>query len=271
MKIDLHIHTSASDGTWSADTLIQKIKNAGIRIFAVTDHDTTGNTIAASKLAEKNNLTAISGVEIFTMYNNLNYHILGYGIDINCEELKNTLTSNRNATNEIGIRHITLFKKHGYNVSLEEYNNYKHPVNRGGWRALNYVIEKEVCQNYKEYFALLKEKGNPFYNTDYASPQTAISSIKKAGGIPILAHPGAEFCKKDYKSVISIMLGMGLKGIECFHPENNPEVTGYCLDLCRKNKLSITGGSDCHGEFVKERALGKPEIWKKQISLENII
>ena len=112
---------------------------------------------------------------------------------------------------------------------------------------------------------------NPFYNTDYASPEIVISAVIKAGGIPVLAHPGTKFYNNDYRVTIDFMLVKGIKGIECFHPENCEEVTGYCIDFCKKNKLYITGGSDSHGDFVKERILGKPEIWLDQIEVGSMI
>jgi predicted metal-dependent phosphoesterase TrpH len=103
------------------------------------------------------------------------------------------------------------------------------------------------------------------------SPEFAISSIIKSGGIPILAHPGATVYSDDYKTIVEIMFKKGIKGIECFHPENNVEITDYCVDFSKKNKLYITGGSDCHGDFLEARLLGKPEIWKNQIKIGNLL
>jgi predicted metal-dependent phosphoesterase TrpH len=91
MKIDLHIHTSASDGTWSPEVLIQNVTKAGIKIFSVTDHDTVKNIAAVSDLAIGTNLTFIRGVEINTSNKGQFFHILGYSIDTENERLNNIL------------------------------------------------------------------------------------------------------------------------------------------------------------------------------------
>jgi len=94
-----------------------------------------------------------------------------------------------------------------------------------------------------------------------------LSSIKNTGGITVLAHPGAGIYLSDYNKVVPAALDLGVEGIECYHPENRLEVTEYCLEICKKNNLYITGGSDCHGDFVKERRLGKPDVYLDQLAL----
>jgi predicted metal-dependent phosphoesterase TrpH len=101
-------------------------------------------------------------------------------------------------------------------------------------------------------------------------PEAAISCVKEAGSIPVLAHPGSGLYGNDYKKTVSAVLEMGIDGLECYHPENSPEVTKYCLEICKKNNLYITGGSDCHGEFVKERRLGKPDIDLSYLKIWNL-
>ena len=98
-------------------------------------------------------------------------------------------------------------------------------------------------------------------------PETAISSIKEAGGITVLAHPGSGVYGSDFNKIVAAAVNMGVEGIECYHPENRPEVTESCLEICKKNGLFITGGSDCHGDFVRERRLGKPDIGLDQLFL----
>ena len=267
MKVDLHLHTNASDGTWSSKDLIQNIIDSGIGILSVTDHDSVENVEAASSLARKEGLTFFKGVEINTFKKGQAFHILGYNIDTNDETLNNTLLINRNFLEERNEESIAVLSEKGHPVSRDEYIVYQNNPGRGGWKALNYSIDKGLCQNYKEFFSLFGENRELLTIDGFVKPETAISSIKNAGGITVLAHPGAAIYGSDYNKVVPAALDLGVEGIECYHPENRPEVTEYCLEICKNNGLYITGGSDCHGDFVKERRLGKPDIDLSQLLL----
>ena len=269
MKIDLHMHSSASDGTWSPEALIQNVINAGIEIFSVTDHDTVENIAAVSDLAIGTNLTFIRGVEINTSNGGHIFHILGYNIDTENERLNNVLSRNRAFIERKNGDSMAILMKMGHPVSPDEYYKYKNHPERGGWKALNYAIDKGLCQTYKEFFNLFDGKKDFFKINVDVKPEAAISCVKQSGGIPVLAHPGSGLYGNDYKKTVSAVLEMGIDGLECYHPENDPEVTEYCLEICKKNSLYITGGSDCHGEFVKERRLGKPDIDLSHLKIWN--
>jgi len=270
MKIDLHIHTSASDGTWSPEALIQNVIHARIQIFSVTDHDTVENIAAVSDLAIGTNLTFIRGVEIDTYNEGQIFHILGYNIDTENERLNNVLLKNRAFIERKNRDSMAILMKMGHPVSPDEYCKYKNHPERGGWKALNYAIDKGLCQTYKEFFDLFDGKKDFFTMNVDVKPEAAISCVKQAGGIPVLAHPGSGLYGNDFKKTVSAVLEMGIDGLECHHPENSPEVTEYCREICKKNNLYITGGSDCHGEFVKERRLGKPDIDLSHLKIWNL-
>ncbi|TYP58524.1 PHP domain-containing protein [Thermosediminibacter litoriperuensis] len=270
IKVDLHIHTTASDGTWRPKTLLKKLLSAGIKLFAVTDHDTTENLDETAALAKKHGLKFINGVEVNTTYNNRNYHILGLGIQPENKELQTLLKRNRELMEEKDDESIKYLERKFPIVCFDEYKKYKNNPERGGWKALNYLIDKKLCRSYKDFFNLFNDWGNPFEKLEFASPGEAIKAICMAGGVPVLAHPGASFYDKDYKALIAFMIGEGIRGIECYHPENSPEITRYCLEICKSNNLLVTGGSDCHGEFVAGRCLGTPDIRLSQLKLDGI-
>lgn len=267
MKVDLHLHTSASDGTWSPEALIEKVIQAGIGVFAVTDHDSVENVDIVSNLVKDSNLKFIKGVEINTTENGEILHILGYNIDPANKPLNDILMNNREVMKHRDEKSIKILMDMGYPVFIEEYLTYKNNSERGGWKALNYAIDKGLCQIYKEFFHLFGDNKFQLNIDGCAKPETAISIIKKAGGIPILAHPGAGIYKSSHQEMVSLAIEAGVEGVECFHPENSAETTEYCLELCRRENLYITGGSDCHGTFVKERWLGKPDIELEQLTL----
>jgi 3',5'-nucleoside bisphosphate phosphatase len=271
IKVDLHLHTTASDGTWTPRRLIRNINDAGIRLFAVTDHDTTDNIAEMAMLAGEYELKFIPGVEVNAAWENNNYHILGLGIDMADKELQKLLHHNRKLLENKDLISINYLEKKFPGVSFEEFETYVNNPERGGWKALNYIIDKKLCCNYREFFSLFDKGDNPLEKTGFASPEEVVKTIRSAGGYAILAHPGASFYHKDYKSTTAFMLQAGISGIECFHPENSDEITRYCLELCERNELLVTGGSDCHGEFVVGRCLGKPDIRLSQLHLGKLL
>ena len=267
MKADLHLHTSASDGTWTPEELTENLINAGIGVFAVTDHDSVENVNLTADLVKNTDLRFMKGVEVNTTENGYLFHILGYNIDPENLSLKEVLSVNRNTMNGRDERSIRILKEMGYPVSPDEYRAYVNDPARGGWKALSYAVDKGLCQNHKDFFRLFKENRSQVTIDGCVKPERAISAIKAAGGIPVLAHPGADLYGKSPATIVSMAIERGVEGVECFHPENDDETTQYCLALCRREKLYITGGSDCHGTFVKERRLGKPDIDLDQLSL----
>jgi predicted metal-dependent phosphoesterase TrpH len=271
MKIDLHIHTMASDGTWSPEELVENIKKAEIGIFSVTDHDSTDNVLQTADLAKADDLHFIPGVEINASRQNKYIHILSYGIDIECEALKDVLAANKRFIEEKSMEVILFLGEKGYPVSKDEYRDYINNPARGGWKTFNYLKDKGLCNNHNDFFDLFRDNGNPFENIGYVSPEEAISAVKTAGGMPVLAHPGAKIYTRPHDAIVDLALELGVKGIECYHPENSVEVTQYCREVCKKHNLLITGGSDCHGEFVKERRLGKPDIDLEQLEIEGML
>jgi 3',5'-nucleoside bisphosphate phosphatase len=267
MKADLHLHTCASDGTWRPETLVQNILQTGIKIFAVTDHDSVENIEAASLLAKENGLKFIRGVEISTTENGRIFHVLGYNIDPENRALNEILRLNRNNLEKRNKKSIEKLKEMGHPVSPDEYLLYKNDPERGGWKALNYAIDRGICETYRDFFQLFGDRKAGMSIDGCVTPGAAIEAIKAAGGIPVLAHPGSAIYGNNPPETISMAVELGIKGVECFHPENNAETTEYSVGFCRRKGLYITGGSDCHGTFVKERWLGKPDIELTQLSL----
>ena len=270
IKVDLHLHTTASDGTWGPEKLVANIRNADIGLFAVTDHDSTENLTDVAHLAKEYGLGFINGVEINTTYKGRNYHILGFGINPTNLELQTLLNTNRKLMEEKDDESIEYLERKYPAVSFSEYEAYTNYKERGGWKALNYMIDKQLCSSHKDFFRLFEEWGNPVEKLNFATPGEAIATIHRAGGSSIVAHPGASFYDPDYKALIAFMMGEGITGLECYHPENSREITEYCLEICKLNKLLVTGGSDCHGEFVVGRCLGHPDIRFSQLKLDGI-
>lgn len=272
-KTDLHIHTTASDGCWTPEQLIKELQNKQITTFSITDHDSVENIIQTKDLAEQAKLTFIPGVEISTTYQGRLYHLLGYGIDPKNPQLHQFLIKNRELMDKKDDDSIKILIKEGHCLDFNEYVNYHNDSTRGGWKALNFLIDKGICQDASDFFRRLFHQQHKVPFPIFPEPQEAISVIKKAGGIAVIAHPGGNFGGNLHQ--VNCEIGKTLKqfreleidGIECYHPDHNKEVVCTCREYCQKNDLLITGGSDCHGEFIPRRSLGMPEICLSQLSL----
>lgn len=260
MRADLHIHTTASDGSWSVDKLIQELTSAGIGLFSVTDHDSVANVAEACRQAAQANIGFIPGVEICTTLKGQSFHILGYGIDPEAKPLARILAHNTELMEEVDHASIKKLIADGLAIDYDEYCAYRHDPARGGWKTLSFLIDKGFCRDVSDFFSNLftSERGITF--PEFPSPLKVIEIVKEAGGVPVLAHPGSDFHGPALEQTLDYFAGEQIEGVECFHPGHDAVTTRRAVEWCRKKRLYITGGSDCHGEFVPHRRLGMPPI-----------
>lgn len=277
MRIDLHIHTTASDGCWTPQRLVEEISGARIKTFSVTDHDSTDSIAQTAELACDMGLAFLAGVEISSTLNGSLYHILGYGLDCHNQELGLFLAQNRRLMEKKDDDSIKLLIDQGYSLNFQEYLAYKNDPARGGWKALNYLIDAGLCRDAGDFFRTLFSGDYCVPFPIFPSPAEVIAVIKKAGGIPILAHPGGNFGGDLNKSnhnldqTLEQFLQQGIEGIECYHPSHDGEMTRDCLQWCHRNGLLITGGSDCHGKFIARRKLGCPALTTAELFLGSLM
>ena len=135
-KVDLHLHTIASDGSWTPREAVLAAKKAGLGIMAVTDHDSLGSVAPVMKLAPKEGIEVIAGVEMCSTYEGRCFHILGYGFDCSNPILLAHLAHNRRLLEETDERAIGILSEEGWPVSIKEYRAYVYDPRRGGFKAL---------------------------------------------------------------------------------------------------------------------------------------
>lgn len=272
MRTDLHIHTVASDGTWQPERLVAEIKKEGIGIFAVTDHDATGMVKPTQELAVKAGLCFIPGVEISSTLNGDLYHILAYGIDLDNMKLQKLLENNCRLMNKKDDDSIRMLVQHGYKLDLAKYEAYENDAGRGGWKALNFLIDEGLCRDAGDFFRNLFQEKHQLSFPTFPSPREVIEVILQAGGLPVLAHPGVSLCgKQELEAVLEAFYALGIQGIECYHSLHDADTTERCCAFCREKGLQITGGSDCHGDFIPSRKLGVPHLDDKTLRIERIL
>lgn len=267
MRVDLHIHTTASDGDWNPEQLTEQVKQAGIGLFSVTDHDTVSNLKATAVLAAQAGLAFLPGVEICSTIDDQSFHILGYGVDADNENLIKLLEHNTSLMENVDHESIIRLIEDGFPINPDEYCAYRHDPARGGWKSLNFLIDKGFCKDINDFFTHLFTKERNISFPEFPPPREAITAIKAAGGIPVLAHPGSGFHGSSLEETLDFFAGEDIQGVECYHPCHDESTTIQAVKWCNIRGLLITGGSDCHGGFVKGRCLGQPEIDLNQLNL----
>ncbi len=270
-RVDLHIHTTASDGTWTPAETVAAVRAAGIGLFAVTDHDTAANVVEAGRLAAELGLGFLPGVEISVTLAGHLFHILGYGIDPEGEALQRILAANTALMEEVDHDSIKRLAADGFPIDYGEFCAYDHDPGRGGWKSLSYLIDKGLCTGVGDFFSELFNAKRGIVFPEFPHPAAAIAAIKEAGGVPVLAHPGSEFHGPALEETMDMFAAQDIEGVECFHPCHDAATTKRAVEWCDRHGLLITGGSDCHGGFVPARRLGVPEITLGQLRLGKLL
>ena len=246
MKSDLHLHSTISDGLLTPTELVEKAFEAGIRIMALTDHDSTdglGEAIAAA--GNYKDLTLIPGVELSTDTKNGEIHILGYFIDTKSDGLQQTLKSFRedrlNRAKSMVEKLISL----GYKITWDEVLRVAGSGSVGRPHIAEILAETGQVSSIKAAFDELIGRNGPAYTERRKmDPETAIELILRHSGIPVLAHP-REVDNLD--EILPSLVSSGLKGMETYYGLYSIEERTRFQQLCEKHSLLATGGSDYHG------------------------
>lgn len=269
-RADLHIHSTVSDGTWTPAEVVQNLKKTGIKLFALSDHENTQGIPVIMEELQDEVLSFIPAVEITGLIEKRTFHILGLGIDHTDTKLNELCVQNRYLLAERDEVIASHLEESGLPISSNEYIDYEYDRKRGGWKLLNYLIDRAVCDGSRSFFRLLGEYGPEFSFVNFAKAEEVIQAIKGAGGFPFLAHPGASSYGFPIPEILRLFLERGIAGIECYHPHNTAEITTDCLEFSKRHKLLVSGGSDCHGDFVPTRKLGQPELELSMLNLEGV-
>lgn len=269
-RVDMHIHTDASDGSWNIEQLINKIQAENIKIFSVTDHNTIKNSkeLLLNEQYHLPNTRFILGVELSTRYEGKEYHITAYNFDINNKELNNLLEYTHKQLDDADDKVVDYVFKAGRLQSIDDYDEYD-DTGKGGWKALNYLKDKGIINNYNDFFDIANECNA---QAVFKHPSEIINIVNQAGGKCFLAHPSA-YDDGDLMPIhlLDVWRELGVDGIECYSPYlKDIKESKYYIDYCNKYNLLISAGSDCHGEFV-DRKLGYPVVSLNDLNLGDIL
>ncbi|MCY9696300.1 PHP domain-containing protein [Paenibacillus alginolyticus] len=247
---DLHTHTTASDGTQRPAANVQMAFDAGLGAIAITDHDTVSGVEEALLAGRELGIEVVPGVEISTVANGQDIHVLGYYMDIYNEQFLQRLASLRETRDTRNNMIIERLQELGLDITMAEVllevENIKTKGDTVGRPHIAAVLlNKGYVSSISEAFERYLGKGAAAYaNPPRIEPATAIGWIQEAGGKAVLAHPGIY----HDDALVEAIVHQGLDGIEVYHSDHTPEDEAKYLSLAQRSGLLITAGSDFHGE-----------------------
>ncbi len=255
MEIDLHTHSIYSDGINTPEELLQMAYDKHLKYLALTDHDFIEGSKALVKLPHPN-MTIYSGVEMSAKVPKGQMHILGYNIDLDNQELNNTLLELRNISHDTIHRYLDILSKEfKINFSKEDLDKlFSSKGNIGRPEIGKLLIKdgyvKDMDEAFAKYLNYVYECIRDTKKT--LSKEEIITLINNAGGIAVLAHPWSlKLNNQELHDEVSYLVSIGLKGIETVHSDDSTEQRAYYKELAKEFNLIETGGTDYHGYTVK--------------------
>ena len=258
-KVDLHIHTTASDGADTPRALAEKIAAAGLRLFSVTDHDTIAGALEMEKLVPQG-VRYIRGVEFSCVSPAGKCHILGYGYDPDHPALLEALAEGRRLRLEKLDRRLEQLKRdHGIELTEDE-RSWLLSLGSPGKPHLGQIIRRRGLA--PDLDGAIRGFIRDVPGRDRIEAKLAIEAITAAGGFPVWAHPlGGEgekrLTEEKFESLLETLLGYGLRGLECRYSRYGRKESEFLLDHAARRGLVPTGGSDYHGSNKKDIQLGQ--------------
>jgi hypothetical protein len=256
--VDLHSHTTASDGTFAPRELVREAVRRGVRVLAVTDHDSTeGLAEALDEAGRHPPLTVVPGIEINCDVDGGEIHVLGYLMDYGAPWFVEFCRGQRAERRARVVRITDRLATLGMPVDPEEVFAIVREGSAGRPHVAQVMVARGYVKTVREAFDRFLAAGKAAHvPRAKLTPEDAVRLLRRAAGVPVLAHPGLA----DKDEIIPGLIAAGLMGIECLYAEHTPGQTGRYLDLCRRHGLVATGGSDFHGPKVRAGHLGSPVV-----------
>lgn len=241
-KIDLHTHSDFSDGTCSPEEVVHAALKAGVKIFALTDHDSTDGVSRAQTVCQEHNLRCVTGVEISTREHD-QLHFTGYNIDLQNADFQAFLANNRKNRLDRIRKIITNLQQAGIDITEDDvFKRAANVVSRA--HVADALKAKGVASSRQDAFRRYLTPGLPGYvPAAGVTALEAIRHIKKAGGIAVIAHPGISSSVWNFPAWVEA----GLDGVEVFYPAHSQALKHDLLGIVRRYGLLCTAGSDYHG------------------------
>jgi predicted metal-dependent phosphoesterase TrpH len=263
-RVDLHIHSTASDGTLSPSEILFLAKKLNLSAISITDHDTIDGVKEAFRAGIPPSIKLLTGVEVSTAAPSFfpgsgSLHILGYGVQLDHVELIETLEVLQHARDHRNPRIIERLNSLGIDVSLNDVIVDAGKCQLGRPHIAQYMLKKGFVQSIDEAFDKYLGKGKPAYVDKYrVDPAKAIEIIRQAGGIPVLAHPCLIKTTGDQslEKLVQELKKIGLMGLEAYYPDHSAKQVIRYTRMARRFGMLITGGTDFHGSIKPDIQMG---------------
>jgi len=254
-RVDLHLHTTHSDGSCTPAEVIELAAKVGITALAITDHDITTGVPEAVPAGKARGIEIIPGVEISSLLSGSELHMLGYFLDYEDASLNDRLTRLRESRHRRNPQIIERLQTAGIDITYDEVRALAGTDSVGRPHIARVLMEKRVISSVKEAFNLWLAYGRPAYvPRELPTPAEAILWIKEAKGLAVLAHPTwVKTTEGTLMDLVRRLKADGLDGVEVYYSTHTPRQTRDYLALSKQQDLLVTGGSDFHG-------LTKPDI-----------
>lgn len=268
--IDLHMHSRYSDdGEYTASELVEKCAEAGVRVMSVTDHNCAKANEEAQRAAEKKGIRYIPGIEIDCTHRNVNFHVLGYGIDFRIDDFEKIEKDIADQSEQASLERLEKTRALGFTQVMEKdlftlsENNYwskswtgemfaevllampeyaEHPLLKP-YRPGEARSDNPYVNFYWDYYS----QGKPCYvETDFPSMEEIIDTIHRNRGVAVLAHPGVNL--KGREELLEDIVKLGIDGIEAFSSYHSPKQAQRFYRAAREQGIFVTSGSDYHGK-----------------------
>ena len=245
--IDLHLHTTASDGTLDPAALVERANAAGVRTLSVTDHDTMAGVPAAAEAAARLGMEFLPGIEITAVLERRDVHLLGYFLDPAPAALQSFLQTQREIRAVRARKMAELLAELGAPIDVEPAIAAAVENERSVARPMlaRALVDAGHVRNVKEAFERWIGDGRPAHvPRDGSSPAEVVRLVSRAGGVTAIAHPGPS----NRDALIPSLAKAGLTALEVYHPEHSASVQAHYRKLSAQHELAVSGGSDFHGD-----------------------
>lgn len=256
--IDLHTHSTASDGKLTPAQLVREAAVVGVTVLALTDHDTLSGLSEAAAEAEKAGITFIPGVEISAEYGPGSMHMLGYFVDPDSRELGERLGEMREGRDGRNRRILDKLDRLGMPIDREDLARMATGESMGRPHIANAMVAMGYVTDFNAAFDEYLGRGKPAYvDRPRMSPADSIRTIHSAGGLAVLAHPQTlDLTEGQLRDLLRELAGAGLDGVEVYYYSHSSEETELYCALAAQYGLLTTGGTDYHGPDMVKTALG---------------
>ncbi len=257
--IDLHAHSIFSDGTNTPEELVTLAEQAGLTALALTDHDTTDGLPRFMAAGANSSVQTVAGIELSAEFGEITLHMLGFLFDPANEDLQTALKQVREGRTERNVQILEKLNRLGYSLTHDDVRKQSGDDLIGRPHFAAALIEKGHFKHQDKIFQQLLGRGKAAYvDRRRFSPEACVEIVRKAGGAPVIAHPGQmKLTTRSLRRLVKKLKEHGLCGLEVWHPTHQPHQMAAFLRICEDFGLVATGGSDFHGTLTPDLTLGR--------------